>query len=188
MTTKTLKLSKQFASPRQFGWLAAGIACAAVLMGAEVAHYVIQTDLGAIDQMEASANVDPRCKPLGGSKYDFSCPFPGYNSVQMTCMLRGCGDRNLSMPPTTDDLRTKMSAMEQADSTTSLSVEEPYSGNDADWREMARVLHAGKEWSPKHAGFHGTPRTMEEVQQLIQQRSQIVLRETAQEWLNQHGR
>ena len=177
----------RFASSQQMRWLIAGLVGTALLFGAEIGHYVVSTDLGATDRMEVNANHDPQCKPLHSS-YDFTCPFPGYNSVQMTCMTTGCGDRNLNMPPITEASRSKTEATERQDKIASLAVEKPFSGNDPEWKLAAQVLTTGKVTDPPPVQIHGAPQTLEEAQLAVRQRSLELTRRDAQEWLAQHER
>lgn len=168
-------------------WLLGGLAVVGLLFAGEIGHYVIATDLGALDRMEASANQDPACRPLK-SPYDFRCPFPGYNSVEMTCMPRGCGDRNLNLPPTTDAIRSANATAVQADRLASLTVEAPYSAGNPDWRASAAALKAGRDTFGQPVDVVGRPKNLEEAARVVQQRSLQLDHDAAESWISTHAR
>ncbi|GAA3747933.1 hypothetical protein GCM10022270_02270 [Terriglobus aquaticus] len=186
---KTSRGSRVFASAGQVRLLVSGVVVTALLIGAEIVHYVRATDLGALDRMEVNADQDPQCKPMG-SKYDYSCPFPGYVSVQMSCLVSGhCGDRNLSMPPASDAAQSRSRRMEREDKIASLAVEAPYSGGTPEWRLDAENLRSGGvEAELPPPPVIGAPKTMEEAQQVVWERNLDLARHDAEEWLTQHER
>lgn len=178
-----------FASRAQILWLWIAVLAAALGFCAEVTHYLVATDVGALDQEfhGLSARSHPGCTEQE-SNYDISCPFPGYNSIQLACGETKCGQRNPNLPPTGPQAWADVTARDNIDRLASRKVEQPYGKDDPEWRNAFVYLSSNARYRPSVIALDRPPRTPEDVAPLIQARQMAAFHDTAQTWMKQHAK
>ncbi len=112
------------AGPAFLRLLYAAVALCAMLIGAEIIHYLRATDFGNLDNLAVAwIGYHPQCSPAMPGVLTLTCPLNGYNSVQLQCWSSACTYRDPNDLPLTESMRRTREKQLKEDARNSWAIE-----------------------------------------------------------------